>query len=290
MTLRTLLILGRVSNLPTVWTNLLAGYVIALGTGASAGTSAIAAAEFAVLLVAVSLHYTGGMFLNDAFDAGIDARQRANRPIPMGLAARDAVFLMGGAQLAAGAALLFTISAETGLLGVALAAAILLYDWLHKRTALAPLIMGACRFLVYLTAGAAAGGAPDDPRLLMAAFGLLLYTAGLTYAAKQEALNEIGSAWPLALLGAPVLIGGALAGGDMLAFAILAALAVWSGFAVALFMRRAPGDVPRGVVSLIAGMALYDAALIAPLSADLALYALAGFALTLVFQRSIPGT
>jgi hypothetical protein len=44
------------------------------------------------------------------------------------------------------------------------------------------------------------------------------------------------------------------------------------------------------VVSLIAGMSIYDAALIGIVSTDLAVVALAGFVLTLAFQRFIPGT
>jgi 4-hydroxybenzoate polyprenyltransferase len=199
------------------------------------------------------------------------------------------VFLLGGVQVATGTLLLFMLDAEAGLLGVALAGTILLYDWLHKRTALAPVIMGACRFLVYLIA-AAVVATPDDPRLLLAAAGLWSYTAGLTYAAKQEALDRMDSFWPLGLLAAPVIIGAMLAGGAGLSLTILAGLAVWSALAVRLFVRRAPGDVPRGVVSLIAGMSIYDAALIGIVSTDLAVVALAGFLLTLAFQRVIPGT
>ena len=66
------LVLARVSNLPTVWTNVIAAHVVA-------------DAPFATLLtglVAMSLFYTGGMFLNDAFDAPFDAATRADRPIP----------------------------------------------------------------------------------------------------------------------------------------------------------------------------------------------------------------
>jgi 4-hydroxybenzoate polyprenyltransferase len=125
---------------------------------------------------------------------------------------------------------------------------------------------------------------------LLAAAGLWSYTAGLTYAAKQEALDRMDSFWPLGLLAAPVIIGAMLAGGAGLPLTILAGLAVWSALAVRLFVRRAPGDVPRGVVSLIAGMSIYDAALIGIVSTDLAVVALAGFVLTLAFQRFIPGT
>lgn len=288
MNWRTLLILGRVSNLPTVWTNLLAGYVLA-ASFATASAITVDVPTLLVLIVAVTLHYTGGMFLNDAFDAEIDSAQRSTRPIPSGQISIRSVFLLGAAQVTVGTLLLFMLDAEAGLLGVALAGTILLYDWLHKRTALAPVIMGACRFLVYLIAGAAVA-TPDDARLLLAAAGLWSYTAGLTYAAKQEALDRMDRFWPLGLLAAPVIIGAILAGGAALPLTILAGLAIWSALAVRLFVRRAPGDVPRGVVSLIAGMSIYDAALISIVSTDLALVALAGFFLTLAFQRFIPGT
>lgn len=285
MTLHTLLVLGRVSNLPTVWTNLLAGAALAAGFGGAA----LDATTLLLLIVAVSLHYTGGMFLNDAFDAEIDAAQRSNRPIPAGQIGRQTVVLLAAGQLAAGTALLFTVDTVAGLLGIALAGAIVLYDWVHKRTVLAPVIMGGCRFLVYLIA-AGTVAAPFEPRVLLAALGLWAYTAGLTYAAKQESLNEMGSLWPLILLTAPVVIGAAMSGGQVAPLLVLAAFAVWATLAVRRFLRRAPGDVPRGVVSLIAGMALYDAALISIFSAELALLALAGFVLTLACQRVIPGT
>ena len=67
MNLKTLLTLGRTSNLPTVWSNLLAGAVL---SGAAFGPR-----TFALLLVCGSAFYEGGMFLNDAFDAELDARE-----------------------------------------------------------------------------------------------------------------------------------------------------------------------------------------------------------------------
>jgi 4-hydroxybenzoate polyprenyltransferase len=55
--------------------------------------------------------------------------------------------------------------------------------------------------------------------------------------------------------------------------------------------RRAKGDIPRAVVSLIAGISLLDALLIAGAgSLALAGVALAGFGVTLFFQRYISGT
>ena len=78
---KTLLRLGRVSNLPTVWTNVLAATVLAGGAWQNART--------ALVLVAMSLFYVGGMYLNDYFDRAIDARERPDRPIPGGRHLRE---------------------------------------------------------------------------------------------------------------------------------------------------------------------------------------------------------
>ena len=74
--LETLLKLGRVSNLPTVWTNVLAGTVLAAG--------AVQGWRTGLVMLAMSLFYIGGMYLNDYFDRAIDATERPQRPIPAG--------------------------------------------------------------------------------------------------------------------------------------------------------------------------------------------------------------
>ena len=98
MNLAVALRLGRVSNLPTVWTNALAGIVLAGGHAADPRTLP--------LLVALSLFYVAGMYLNDAFDAEIDARERPERPIPSGQVSAETVFTVGFAMMALGLALL----------------------------------------------------------------------------------------------------------------------------------------------------------------------------------------
>jgi 4-hydroxybenzoate polyprenyltransferase len=277
MTWRIWLKLGRVSNLPTVWSNGLAGWAL---SGAVVETDMLA-----LLMVALSLLYVAGMYLNDAFDADIDARERANRPIPMGEVGRGTVFALGFAMLALGALIAFVLGAGAGL---ALAGTVVLYDWLHKRTALSPLIMGACRMLTYVTAAFAAGGTTGA--LWVGAAGLFCHVVGLTYAAKQEAYNRIGAAWPLAVMAVPVVIGAAMLEGMTTAL-LLAAYAGWSVWALSLLFRRRPGDVPRAVVSLIAAVSLYDAVIIAATGNTwLALLAVAAFGATLALQQVVPGT
>jgi len=91
--LRTLLVLGRVSNLPTVWSNCLAGWW--LGGGGNYW-------KLPFLLLGVSLLYTGGMFLNDAFDEDFDRQRRTERPIPSGKISTGRVWQLGFGQLALG--------------------------------------------------------------------------------------------------------------------------------------------------------------------------------------------
>jgi 4-hydroxybenzoate polyprenyltransferase len=91
----TLLKLGRVSNLPTVWTNVLAGAALA--------DAGLRTWRLSLVLLAMSLFYVGGMFLNDYFDRAIDARERPERPIPARAISTSAVASIGLALLGAGA-------------------------------------------------------------------------------------------------------------------------------------------------------------------------------------------
>ena len=116
LSLTALLTLGRVSNLPTVWTNVLAGAVLAGGAWHDGRTG--------IVLVAMSLFYVGGMYLNDYFDRGIDARERPGRPIPAGDVAAPLVATIGFGLLAAGVALLATTGLAAAICGLGLAALI----------------------------------------------------------------------------------------------------------------------------------------------------------------------
>ena len=282
--------LGRVSNLPTVWTNTLAGIVLA---GSQAGDP-----RTGPLMLALSLFYVAGMYLNDAYDAEFDARERPERPIPSGRVSADTVFTAGFGMMALGLALLawagYGVAGGTELApvmgGLGLGAAIVLYNRRHKDNPLSPVLMGLCRVLVYVTAGLAV--VPDLPTSLWLGASLLLcYLIGLTYVATQETLGEVRNLWPLLVLAAPAVyaIAGAL---ESPTVAVLAAgFVLWVGVALWFLRRRRPGDVPRAVVSLIAGIALLDAVLIAEAGDEgIAWLAVLGFLLTLALQRTVPGT
>jgi 4-hydroxybenzoate polyprenyltransferase len=290
MNLSVALKLGRVSNLPTVWTNVFTGMALAAGVGAEP--------RLAILIVALSLFYIGGMFLNDAFDSGFDAKARPERPIPSGQVSAAQVYAIGFGMLGVGILLLAWVGYgfepftqwRPVVAGLALAAAIVFYNWHHKENPLSPLVMGLCRMLVYLSAAyAVAAVLPKE--VYVAAAVLLCYLIGLTYAAKKEHLGRIDSFWPLAFLAVPVAYGLYLSTQQPLVLLPLAALAGWILFALKLLRRRARGDVPRAVVSLIAGISLLDAILLCGAAQwTLAVLAFLAFLLTLALQRWVSGT
>jgi 4-hydroxybenzoate polyprenyltransferase len=279
----TLLRLGRVSNLPTVWTNVLAGTALAGGDPWAPRTG--------VALLAMTLFYVGGMYLNDAFDRDIDARERPSRPIPAGEISASAVLTAGFAMLAVGIALMSLFGLAAAVAGLGLAAAIVFYDLRHKGNPFSPLVMGLCRALVYVGAALIASGTISGA-VLIGGIALFAHVVGLTYAAKQESLDQIGRLWPLAVLACPVVAAAPALAGGVFSSATWFALAAADVLAVAMLIRRArPGAVPHAVAALIAAISLVDAALISAVAAwPVVLACWAGYALTRLAHKAIPGT
>jgi len=291
MALSTHLRLGRVSNLPTVWTNCLAAAFLA-----SAGPDLPA---LGVAVVAMSLFYVGGMFLNDAFDHRFDSQHRSERPIPSGDVGIGEVYVVGFGCLVAGETALVlpgvvldgAIDLEAGLWGLLLAALVVYYDFRHKRDPLSPVVMALCRVMVYLGAAALVGTALDRTVVVAAAL-VAGYLIGLTYVAKQENLAAIGNSWPVALIGAPFIyhLGGLLPPGVVTV--VWAIFLAWVVYALSFVYRTTGRSIPRTVVGLIAGIALLDTLAMAAAGAGPGFIAagVACFLLTLGFQRFIPGT
>jgi 4-hydroxybenzoate polyprenyltransferase len=185
MTLRTALKLGRVSNLPTVWSNVLAGAALAGGAPTAGVVVSVG--------VAASLLYVAGTFLNDAFDHAWDAEHRGLRPIPRGEVSARTVYAAGFAMMAAGLVVLGLGpgGARALVMGLVLAGLIVLYDASHKKkplAPLAPLVLGLCRVAVYFLAARAATPTPAPP-LYFGSLFLLCYLVLLTVIAREESKN-----------------------------------------------------------------------------------------------------
>jgi 4-hydroxybenzoate polyprenyltransferase len=231
------------------------------------------------------------MYLNDYFDRAIDGRERPERPIPSGRIAAGAVAAIGFCLIGAGAVATAAMGPAAAAMAALLAISIVAYDLHHKANPFAPVVMGACRALVYgATATALSGGVTVF--VAIAAVAIAAFVAGLTYAARQESLDKIGNLWPLLLLAAPMLVAVGVFHQGAAAVAIYLLPAVWIAAAVYLLARRpVAGSVSRAVGWLIAGISLCDAAILASTGAIMpALAAIGGFVLTLIAQKYVPGT
>lgn len=290
MNLAVALRLGRVSNLPTVWTNVLAGTVLAGSTPEPVPLS--------LLLLAISLFYMAGMYLNDAFDRHFDAAAYPQRPIPSGAVAAGTVFTMGFLGLGAGELLLivagYGIEGGQGwppvIAGLCLAMTIVYYNAHHKGNPLGPLLMGLCRAQVYLTTALAV--APELSQQVWWGTGLLAaYVIGLSYVARQETLARLTNLWPLAFLAAPFVYGLPEALRNMGPAVIYMSFVAWVIYALWRMMKGTQMAIRDGISALIAGIALLDALLIALAGHPQLAAMVAGVAfLTRLAHRFVPGT
>ncbi len=147
--------------------------------------------HFTLLIAASCLLYLSGMVLNDVFDAEIDASERPDRPIPSGRISWNAAAGVGWALLATGIALGWLVSYlandwRPGVIATLLAAVIVLYDGVLKRSRFAPLLMGECRFLNVLL-GMSLFFIPWGKAELLIATGIGVYVMGVTIFARTDA-------------------------------------------------------------------------------------------------------
>jgi UbiA prenyltransferase family len=285
-TLRTLLILGRVSNLPTVWSNCVAGWWLSGGENYW---------KLPFLLLGTSALYTAGMFLNDAFDVEFDRQRRSSRPIPSGAIVLDRVWIWGWSLLAVGILLLIFCGKGAGALAVILAFCIVVYDVVHKAVTASPWLMGLCRFWVYVIAGTTgAGGLNGWPIWCGAA--LAFYIVGLSYVARRESYRGPVPYWPLIFLAVPVLLAATMNVGDARKQAMLLALVpiLWVVRCVRTIFERSDVNVGQVVSGLLAGIVFVDWLAVAPQflaqKEEVAVVFLCLFGATFFLQKFVPAT
>ncbi|HQU44792.1 MAG: hypothetical protein B7Z73_06665 [Planctomycetia bacterium 21-64-5] len=171
--------------------------------------SAQPANQFALLGLASCSLYLSGMVLNDYFDRDIDRLERPARPIPSerisaGFARALGFGLLALGLLAGWGAGMMTANARCGIVATVLAAAVVLYDAVLKRTPLGPLAMGSCRVLNVLL-GMSAAADVFQPIHWIVALGVGTYIAGVTWFARTEATDSHRGQLALGLL---VMLGG----------------------------------------------------------------------------------
>ena len=280
-TLRTLLVLGRVSNLPSVWTNCLCGWLLG-GAGS----------ELTLLLLGLgaSLVYVGGMYLNDAFDAAFDRQYRRERPIPAEAISVALVWEIGGALLAGGGLILAFLGWTTAAFSFLLVLTVLLYDAVHKAVALSPVIMASCRFFLLLAA-ASTGDDGVTGLALWSALALAGWIVGLSYVARRESAAGPMKWPPLLALSLPIILAVLVNDGDyrLRAFLAAGALVTWALWCLWHTFRSAHPNLGRTVSGLLAGICLVDL-LAVPHESAAVFFCLAAFGIARLAQRFIPAT
>lgn len=306
--------LARISNLPTAWTNVLAGWLLAGGE--------ISDQRLVWLLLGGSLLYSGGMILNDAADAGWDRENRKERPIPRGDISVGTAWSGGLLLMIMGGGFMSPLGGASAPLVTALAVCILAYDLYHKQWAGSVIVMGACRTLLYLVAGSAVKGSVSlewNTELFAAAFALGLYIIGISVWARKESIARPASgtgALALVCLLAPLtaplvaaLVYSLVHEGPYIDVAAIILVRRFgrvylSGFffvAVALvvvvrvagkIMRMPPrANIGRGVGILLAGIVVVDGLAVASLGAIVEGCAMAALMpLLRIWQRKIAAT
>jgi len=299
--LRAILVLGRVSNLPSVWSNCLCGWLVGMWC---VGEDQIDWFVLGMLLVGATGLYLGGMFLNDACDAWWDREHRRERPIPSGVIREKTVWIIGIGLMAGGLSILCLQGGTTAIMALLLFNLILVYNFGHKRLSWSPLLIAGCRLLLILIAvcyahtyytaqepepffGSLAGGRATWIGLVL--FG---YVAGLGWLAKSESVPLLAPVWPCVLFVLPIGLAVVVNGTEHRRDALMmsAILALWILRAIRSSYWTDDPNVGRTVGGLLAGIVLVDL-----LAGAVAPPVLAGgfiglFVLGIVAQRWVPAT
>ncbi len=290
--------LARISNLPTVFSNVLVG-------AAMASTSHVPDWPQVLLTISgASFFYIGGMALNDLMDRNIDRVERPQRPIPSGALSVLEVGTFVALCIALGFGLIQYTDPFSLVPAVALVASIISYNLLHKRWTGSLIFMGLCRAMVYfIGACAMAQPVPTDATyyeiisipfdLFTAAALLALYIIALTLVAQKEVSGGLGFrrwlAAALVLIPIPALWFMPIFDWRWTVPAALI-LALWL-IRSARFIWQCPPKVVPAVLGWLAGISLLDAFFLTFTPFPwLSLAALACFAVTVRGHRRIAGT
>ena len=296
--------LARISNLPTVWTNVTAAWLLAGGE--------LVDARLYWLILAGSLLYTGGMILNDAADVKFDREHRKERPIPSGQVSIKTAWSVGIGMLLVGAWMAFVKGWAHPLFIVGLVVCILFYDLYHKPWAGSVFVMGACRTMLICMAGSARlmDLAIEEtnwlispgfrlgleslnylPRLVVIhAIAMGAYTVALSMAARsggRSAMRFLLWMPLLTLLSGQAVV---LTFDSAKPMALIVVLAAFALLVVSAQVRLRGGKIDAAVGLLLAGFVIADALAICTRSPVLALAFVAAAPLLRLWQRWVAAT
>ena len=283
--------LARLSNIPTVFSNVLVGVACVAGIGPFPWGATVFA------IVAASMLYVGGMALNDLVDRHIDAEERPQRPIPSGALSLREVRIFTALCFAIPLIATVVLVPHAALFALALAVSIVLYNAFHKRWSGSLIFMGLCRALVYLFSATLAANLVDSPArnsgMIVFAFLLAVYIISLTIVAQKEVQGGLGyRRWLAVAMVFLPFAAFAKVTPDIILWVIPSGLILLLWLArSARFIQMKPPKVVPAILGWLAGISLLDAFFLTfTPRPELALMALGCFAATVAGHRKIAGT
>lgn len=201
-TMKGYLDICRISNLPSVWTNVLCAYLLATGE--------FSWQAYLTPALALSCFYLAGMCFNNVCDAPHDLTHRPSRPIPSGTITHRGALHFSAILFVIG----FVFSSRTFHVESTYAASLLvaLIIWNafdYKQNPLSILLMASCRFLMFAVTSLTVTG--TIPATVWIAGGTqFAYVLCLSIATRYES-DKAGpfsfSAFPFMLAGISLLDG-----------------------------------------------------------------------------------
>ena len=136
----------RPANIVTAMADILLGFAAATASTLVVDKLSDFPATLGWLILSTIGLYGGGVVLNDVFDAKLDAVERPERPIPIGIVPIQYATWLGGGLLIMGIVSAFQSSTYSGILAIIISILVLLYDALSKHHPITgPINMGLCR-------------------------------------------------------------------------------------------------------------------------------------------------
>lgn len=280
--LPTLLALSRPAGLPTVWSNCLAGWWLSGGGQAH---------KLPFLCGGATLVYLGSAWLNDAWDEGYDRQFRRGRPIPSGAIRPAAVWRWGLAGLIAGEVCLFWVGRTTGALALALGLCALTYNATHRLITFSPVLLGLCRFWLYVTA-ASTGADGVNGWSLWCGLALAVYVTGARCLPRPANIRGPADYWPVLLLAAPIGLATLMDVGPYRwpGLELSGVLGLWILYCLRDTFWPVQGDSGRTASCLVAGIVFVDWLAVVDVPRGLSAVFLGLFGASLLLSRLRPHT
>jgi len=172
----------RVPNGITAIADSMAGYFVASGENISVNFLEI----FLLAVISFSV-YSFGIIVNDLHDIKIDRQKRPERPLASNKVSIGEAYVLCGLFILISCFSGYYLGKTVFFFVLALIIMVLLYDVIFKDNLyIAPLCMGACRFLNFLLGASFVSGQFYNLNVAGIGFALLVYVTLLTFASRYE--------------------------------------------------------------------------------------------------------